>query len=43
MKYIWDPQKATANKIKHGIDFADIVAIFEDDVALWQEDMREYS
>ena len=42
MDYLWDSNKATANSAKHGIDFADAVAVFEDELALWQEDGREY-
>jgi uncharacterized protein len=29
--YEWDPRKAATNLRKHGIDFADAVAIFSDD------------
>jgi uncharacterized DUF497 family protein len=36
--YEWDPAKARTNLRKHGIDFADVVAIFEDDEALTLED-----
>ena len=34
MDYQWDPQKATTNRTKHGIDFADAVGVFEDPRAL---------
>lgn len=34
MKYNWDPQKAATNLAKHGVDFADAVAVFEDPSAL---------
>jgi len=30
----WDPQKALSNLRKHGIDFADAVSVFEDDLAI---------
>jgi uncharacterized protein len=30
----WDPAKSRANAAKHGIEFADAVAVFEDDLAL---------
>jgi len=30
----WDPRKARANRRKHGIDFADATAVFEDEQAL---------
>lgn len=38
MRYEWDERKARANVSKHGIDFADAVAAFEDDSALTIED-----
>ena len=34
----WDVQKARANLRKHGVDFADAVAVFEDDLALTMAD-----
>jgi uncharacterized DUF497 family protein len=34
MEYEWDPEKATANFHKHGISFADAVAVFSDTLAL---------
>jgi uncharacterized protein len=43
MEYLWDPNKAVANKAKHGIDFADAVAVFEDERTLWQADVRHYN
>jgi uncharacterized DUF497 family protein len=33
MHYEWDPDKAAANRLKHGITFADAVAVFADDFA----------
>lgn len=30
----WDPDKATANLMKHGIDFADATTVLNDDLAL---------
>jgi uncharacterized DUF497 family protein len=30
----WDPGKAAKNLAKHGVHFADSVAVFEDDLAL---------
>jgi uncharacterized DUF497 family protein len=30
----WDPAKAASNFAKHGVRFADAVAVFEDDLAL---------
>lgn len=38
MEYEWDPTKNRANVAKHGIDFADAVAAFEDDLALTRPD-----
>ncbi|MFP4133603.1 MAG: BrnT family toxin [Halothece sp.] len=34
MKYQWDNNKATTNLAKHGIDFADAVSVFSDDLAI---------
>ena len=34
MDYEWDPSKAKANLKKHGVDFADAVAVFSDSLAL---------
>lgn len=34
MEYEWDPNKATTNLQKHGISFADAVAVFSDGFAL---------
>ena len=34
MDYEWDPDKAAANRQKHGILFADAVAVFSDPFAL---------
>ena len=36
--YEWDAQKARANLRKHGVDFADAVAVFADDLALTMPD-----
>ncbi len=38
MDYEWDPAKSHSNLAKHGVDFADAVAVFEDDLALTQPD-----
>lgn len=40
MLYQWDPDKADANLQKHGVDFADSVSVFSDDLALTIEDQR---
>ena len=34
MSYQWDPGKATSNREKHSVDFADAVGVFEDEWAL---------
>ncbi len=38
MVYEWDNAKNRANLAKHGVDFADAVAVFEDDLALTRPD-----
>lgn len=38
MKYEWDPDKAALNHKKHGVDFADAVGVFEDELAITIED-----
>lgn len=34
MAFGWDTQKAAFNRRKHGVDFADAVAVFSDDLAI---------
>jgi len=34
MNFQWDPDKAEINPKKHRVDFADAVAVFEDEMAL---------
>jgi uncharacterized protein len=34
MAYQWDKEKAASTLSKHGIDFADAVSIFSDDLAI---------
>jgi len=34
MTYQWDKRKAQVNRRKHGVSFADAVAVFEDDWAI---------
>lgn len=34
MRYQWDRNKALSNLNKHGIDFADAVAVFSDELAI---------
>ena len=40
MSYQWDPNKAASNLFKHGVDFADAVAVFSDELAVTIEDER---
>ena len=42
VNYQWDPHKAAANIKKHGVEFADAVGVFEDETALWQEDIGDH-
>ena len=37
-EFEWDARQAAVNRRKHGIDFADVTAVFEDDMALTVED-----
>ena len=34
MEFEWDPRKAEANRNKHGVNFADSVAVLLDEMAL---------
>lgn len=38
MRYQWDPAKAKENIRRHKIDFADVVGVFEDELAITIED-----
>jgi uncharacterized protein len=40
MAYQWDTDKAATNFSKHGIDFADAVSVFADDLAVTITDER---
>lgn len=40
MVYQWNPDKAAANLRKHGIEFADAVFVFSDDLAITVSDER---
>lgn len=40
MIYQWDADKATTNLRKHGVDFADAVTVFSDDLAITIPDDR---
>jgi uncharacterized DUF497 family protein len=39
MSFEWDHAKSRANLAKHGVDFSDAVAVFEDDFALTRPDL----
>jgi uncharacterized protein len=34
VEFEWDPEKAEANRRKHGIEFVDAVIVFDDDRAI---------
>ena len=38
MKFEWDPDKAASNHKKHGVDLADAVGVFDDELAITIED-----
>lgn len=38
MAFEWDPEKAEANRRKHGVDFADAAGAFADPFALTRDD-----
>jgi uncharacterized protein len=38
MKFEWDPNKARANSIKHGISFKEAISAFEDEMFLTEDD-----
>ena len=38
MRSEWDPPKAEANLLGHGVSFAEVVTVLEDDHALTRED-----
>jgi uncharacterized protein len=40
MSYQWDSEKAATNFNKHGVDFADAVSVFSDDLAVTVTDGR---
>jgi uncharacterized protein len=42
MQITWDPGKAASNRQKHGIDFADAAAVFDDDYFVSQEDLTAW-
>lgn len=38
MRFAWDPHKARANELKHGVPFEDAVTVFADPLALVVDD-----
>ena len=42
MRFVWDEKKQLSNIRKHGIDFADVPAIFELDTVTVIDDRFEY-
>ena len=38
MRIIWDPEKAKANFLKHGVRFSDVESVLFDPMALTRED-----
>ena len=38
IEYQWDPLRPEANRRKHGVEFADAVAVFSDEAALTMPD-----
>ena len=42
MRYIWDPNKAAGNLIKHGIAFGDAIRIFEGEIVEWIDTEIDY-
>lgn len=40
IKFEWDSDKAQSNLTKHGVDFADAVGVFEDEMALTIEEQK---
>ncbi len=42
MEYKWDETKLLANLLKHGIDFIDILAVFDGDVLTVEDDRYSY-
>lgn len=42
MRFEWDEAKRRVNLQKHGVDFADVSAIFEGDIVTLVDDRYEY-
>lgn len=43
VRFEWDPVKASANRLKHGIDFDDAMQVFDDPFALFEQDRVDES
>lgn len=42
MEYEWDEAKSLANLRRHGIDFTDVPALFENDTVMVEDDRYSY-
>jgi len=42
MQYEWDERKRLSNARKHGLDFRDVVAVFEGDTVLMEDERFNY-
>lgn len=42
MKLTWDPEKRRRNLDKHGLDFADVHAVFEGAAFIFEDRRRDY-
>jgi uncharacterized protein len=42
MEYEWDEAKRLANLLKHGIDFIDILTVFDGDILTVEDDRYSY-
>ncbi len=42
MKFAWDEEKRKANRVKHGIDFADAEAVFAGATFTFEDDRFTY-
>ena len=40
LNFIWDPDKAKQNRLKHGIEFDEAVDVFEDEFSLLMHDHK---
>lgn len=42
MRYEWDEEKRRSNLKKHGIDFVDVVQVFDNDVVILPDERFDY-